>query len=601
MHPILQYTALCLALLFSAPLAAVDLNALVEDYFEKKLELTPITATFIGDPRYNDRVENPASPAYAAAQKSLARSCLAGVRQVDPRGLDAQSRLTLEVLRDECNLSLQSLNYPGLLLPIDQFQSIASVFAVFGSGKSAQPFRNVRDYEDFIKRSKSVVDWINQSIVSMREGMERGITQPRVAMVKVVAQLREVAVEKPEDSIFWGAVQNMPASIQEPDRGRLIQAYREELANGVLPAYRRFADFIEKDYVPKARTSVSWSALPNGAEWYQLMVRLQTTTNLRPAEIHELGLREVARIRSEMEAVKAQVGFQGDLQAFFKHLQADPQFYYSTPQELLAGFAELKTRVHGLLPKAFSIFPKADYEIRAVEPFRAAASAGAFYEPPSEDGSRPGVFYVNTFNLQAQPKYGMETLLLHEAEPGHHFQISIQMQLKRIPRFRRFNAYTAYQEGWALYCESIGRELGLFKDPYQWYGRLSDEMLRAMRLVVDTGLHSKDWTREQAIAYMRDNSSMAESDVEAEVDRYIVTPGQALGYKVGQLRITGMREKAEQQLGKRFDVKAFHSVILRDGPLPMDVLERKVDRWLSGVARKTSYSMSSRTGRDSSK
>jgi uncharacterized protein (DUF885 family) len=372
----------------------------------------------------------------------------------------------------------------------------------------------------------------------------------------------------------------MPESIQEPDRGRLMQAYRQELASNLLPAYRRFADFIEKDYLPRARVSVSWSALPNGAEWYQLLVRSQTTTNLRPDEIHALGLREVARIRSEMEAVKSQVGFQGDLYAFFKYMQVDPTFYYSKPDDLMAAYREVRARVRVQLPNLFANFPRTDYEIRMVEPFRAASSPRGFHEPPSEDATRPGIFYVNASNLQAQPKWGVETLLLHEAEPGHLFQIAIQRQLKNIPRFRRFGAYTAYQEGWALYCESIGKELGMFTDPYQRYGRLSGEMLQAMRLVVDTGLHSKDWTREQAIAYMLDNSSMAEGDAVSEVERYIVRPGQALGYKVGQLRISAMRAKAEQQLGPRFDVKAFHSVILRDGPLPLDVLERKVDRWL---------------------
>jgi uncharacterized protein (DUF885 family) len=563
------------------PAPAQQLSALVEDYFEKKLELTPTEATLIGDPRYNDRVENSASPAYSVAQKSLARSCLAGVEQISTRALDAQSRLTLEVLKDECNLTFQRFNFPGLLLPIDQFQSISSQFAMFASGKSAQPFRTVKDYEDFMKRCKSVVDWINQSIVSMREGMTHGITQPRVVMLKVAQQLREVAVEKPEDSIFWGAIQSMPESIPEPDRGRLVQAYRQEIASDVLPAYRRFADFIEKDYLPRARASVSWSALPNGAEWYQLLVRSQTTTSLRPDEIHQLGLREVARIRSELEAVKTQVGFQGDLYEFFKYMQVDPAFYYLKPDDLMAGFRDIRARVRAQLPNLFANFPKTDYEIRMVEPFRAATLPREFYEPASADATRPGIFYINTYNLKAQPKWGMETLLLHEAEPGHLFQLAIQMQLKNIPRFRRFNSYTAYQEGWALYCESIGKELGMFADPYQAYGRLSGEMLHAMRLVVDTGLHSKDWTREQAIAYMLDNSSMTESDAVSEVEHYIVRPGQALGSKVGQLRISAMRAKAEQQLGQRFDVKAFHGMILRDGPLPLDVLERKMDRWLA--------------------
>jgi uncharacterized protein (DUF885 family) len=294
----------------------------------------------------------------------------------------------------------------------------------------------------------------------------------------------------------------------------------------------------------------------------------------------------VARIRSEMEQVKTQVGFKGDLAAFFKFLQDDPRFYYTDAEALLQGYRDLKKEIDGRLPKLFADFPKADYEVRAVEAFRAASAAGGSYQQPSADGSRPGIFYVNTYNLKAQPKFGMETLSLHEAAPGHHFQIAIQQELTDLPRFRRFGGdYVAYVEGWALYAESIGKELGLFTDPYQYYGRLSDEMLRAMRLVVDTGLHTKGWAREQAIRYMLENSSMAPSDATAEVERYIAIPGQALGYKIGQIRIRELRNKAEKALGAQFDVREFHSQVLRDGALPMDVLEKKIDRWIERKKR----------------
>jgi len=330
-----------------------------------------------------------------------------------------------------------------------------------------------------------------------------------------------------------------------------------------------------------ARSTVAWTDLPNGTKWYAYQVRINTTTTLTPDYIHELGLKEVARIRGEMEQVKAQVGFKGDLPAFFKFLQDDPRFYYTKAEDLIAGYAAVKKDIDARLPKFFADFPKADYEVRPVEPFRAQSAAGAMYQSPSADGSRPGIFYVNTFNLKSQPKFGMQTLSLHEASPGHHFQISIQQELDGLPKFRRFGGnYVAYVEGWALYAESIGKEMGLFTDPYQYYGRLSDEMLRAMRLVVDTGLHTRGWSREKAIQYMLDNSSMAASDVEAEVERYIANPGQALGYKIGQIRIREMRDKSEAALGSRFDIKEFHSQILRDGALPMDVLEEKIDRWI---------------------
>jgi uncharacterized protein (DUF885 family) len=373
----------------------------------------------------------------------------------------------------------------------------------------------------------------------------------------------------------------MPATIGEPDRARLTAAFRSAIAEEILPAYARLADYIEKEYIPAARTSVGWSALPDGAAWYALQVRTTTTTDMTPEEIHSLGLSEVARIRGEMEQVMRTVGFKGDLHAFFKDLENDPKHFFSTGDEVVAGYTALKQRIDSMLPKLFDDFPKADYEVRAVEAFRAQGSAGAFYQRPSQDGTRPGIFYVNTHDLKAQPKYGMETLSLHEAAPGHHFQIAIQQELSDLPQFRRYAFNVAYVEGWALYAESLGKELGLFSDPYQWYGRLSDEMLRAMRLVVDTGLHTKGWTREQAIEYMLDNSSMSEFDVTSEVERYIVTPAQALGYKVGQLRISAIRRKAETALGDRFDVKAFHSQVLRDGALPLSVLEAKIDRWVA--------------------
>jgi uncharacterized protein (DUF885 family) len=341
--------------------------------------------------------------------------------------------------------------------------------------------------------------------------------------------------------------------------------------------------FVRDEYTPKARASTAWAALPDGKAWYAYRVQESTTLDLAAEEIHAIGLKEVARILGEMEAVRTQVGFKGDLKAFFEHLQDDPKYYYTKPDELLAGYRELQKKINALTPRLFDTQPKADYEVREVEAFRAESAAGASYQSPSLDGSRPGVFYVNTFNLKAQPIFGMETLSLHEASPGHHFQISIAQEDQNLPKFRRFGShYTAYVEGWALYAESIGKELGLFTDPYQWYGRLSDEQLRAMRLVVDTGLHAKGWTREQAIRYMLDNSSMAESDVVSEVERYIAWPGQALGYKIGQLEITKLRAEAEGALGAKFDIKAFHRVVLTSGQVPLPVLRELVQAWVAG-------------------
>ena len=561
--------------------AAATLAAIYDDYFEEQLKLNPSAATFLGDERYNDQLENPADEKYVLAVRALDKRYLDKIRGIDSTALIGSARISYDIFRRERVLGLESARFPARLLPINQMDSIAETFALLGSGASAQPFRNTRDYDNFLARARGFVSWANSAIESMREGVRRGVVQPRVVMVKVVPQLRAVAADDPEKTIFWRPIKALPQSISEADRERLTARYRDAIRDQIVPAYRRLADFIEQEYLPKTRTSVAWSALPDGAAWYRFRIRTATTTKLSADDIYRLGLGEVARIHNEMLAVKAQVGFSGDLHAFFKFLQNDPKFYFSSSDAVVQGFRDLKARIDVKLPKLFADFPKADYEVRVVEAFRAESAPGAFYQQPSADGKRPGIFYVNTFNLKAQPIFGMETLSLHEASPGHHFQISIQQELTALPRFRRYGGYNAYAEGWALYCESIGRELGMFTDPYQWYGRLSDEMLRAMRLVIDTGLHSKGWTREQAIAYMHDNSAMADSDIVAEVERYIAWPGQALGYKVGQLRISAMRARAEAALGARFDVKAFHSQLLRDGSVPLDVLEAKIDRWIA--------------------
>jgi len=558
------------------------LNALVEEYFERQLELSPMNATAIGDTRYDDRLDESTSPGFREKQLSIERAYLDRARRIDVARLTPESRITYDIFATEREQALAGQKFHEEYLPLNQMAGLPMDLVVYGSGSGPQSFKTAADYQRFLDRMRQFPRWVDGAIAQMRTGMSFGITLPRPAVAKVVPQLRDIATSTPEASIFWGPIASMSADIPAAERQRLSQAYAAALSREVLPAYTRLADFMERDYLPAARTTVGWSDLPDGAAWYRWRIRSATTMDMPPEQIHELGLREVARIRAEMLSVKEQVGFKGDLDAFFKHLEDDPQFYFTSEQELLDAYRDVKRRIDALLPKLFADFPKADYEIRPVEPFRAASAAGASYQSPSADGTRPGIFYINTHNLRAQPRFGIETLSLHEAAPGHHFQIAIQQELTDLPRFRRFNNYVAYAEGWALYAESLGKELGVFTDPYQWYGRLSDEMLRAMRLVVDTGLHSKGWTREQSIRYMLDNSSMAESDVTAEVERYIVWPGQALGYKLGQIHISALRARAEAALGPAFDVRQFHSQVLRDGAIPMDVLTAKIDRWIAG-------------------
>ena len=566
----------------SAADAGKQLHALFERHFEDMLRLNPVMATYIGDHRYDDQLPNSIGPAYRTEAKALNARYLAEVKAIDPARLSPADRISYDIFVRERQRERAAERFPDYLLPINQAGSMITSMPSLGSGKNAQPFNTVEDYERWLKRLDGMVAWMDQAIANMREGMVKGVVQPRPVMEKVLPQLEAMIVAQPEESLFFAPVRAFPEAIGAADRERLTAAYTAAIRDKVTPAYVRLRDFVRDEYLPRTRDTVAWSALPDGQAWYAFYAQEHTTTTMTAEEIHQLGLSEVKRILGEMDQVRQTVGFEGELHAFFTFLETDPQFYFTDGADLLQGYRELKLRIDAALPKLFSVFPKADYEVREVEAFRARSAAGASYQQPSADGSRPGIFYVNTFNLKAQPKFGMETLSLHEASPGHHFQTTIQQELEGLPRFRRFGGdYTAYTEGWALYAEYLGKELGMFTDPYQWFGRLNDEQLRAMRLVVDTGLHAKGWTREQAIQFMLDNSTLAESDVVSEVERYIAWPGQALGYKVGDLRIQALRKKAEAALGPKFDVRDFHREVLSDGAVPMDVLEAKIDRWIA--------------------
>ena len=540
----------------------------------------PILATSIGDPRYNDRFEVTISPEWRARAEKLDRDYLARIQTIDPGKLQGQDLLSYEIFKTARERDIEGYRFPSYLLPLNQFYSAPNFFAQLGSGQGIQPFKTVKDYEDFLKRADGFVAWTDQAIINMREGVAKGYTQPRILMERVLPQLQAQIVDKPEDSLFWGPVRNMPTDFSQADRERLTAAYSAMISTKILPSYRRLHDFVRDEYLPKCRTSVGLDALPDGKAWYAYNIKDITTTQLSPDEIHEIGLAEVARIHGEMRRVMEQVGFEGDLKAFLDYLQVDPKFFWNTREELIQGYVDIKNEVDPRLPRLFEILPKADYEIRAVEPFREKSAAGGQYMAASEDGSRPGVFYANAYDLKARPKWAMEALSLHEGNPGHHFQITIQREQKNLPKFRRFGGYTAYSEGWGLYAESLGKELGMYEDPYQYVGMLEAELWRAIRLVVDTGLHSKGWTREDVLDYMDMNSSAAEARRVSEAERYIAIPGQATAYKIGQLRIRALRNFAQQELGDKFDVRKFHTAVLADGALPLDVLELKINRWI---------------------
>ena len=557
------------------------MQALFDAYWQESLALHPLQATSVGDARYNDRLPNTLSAEYRAQEHAFDTKWLARVRAIDSTQLGPADRLSAEILRRNLERSLEGERFPDWLMPVNQFYNLGSTIVQLGSGTGSQPFKTVQDYDNWAKRAAQVPVLLDQAIANMREGVTRGVVQPTVLMTKAIAQLDAVIVAIPEQSLFWKPVTAMPASFSEDDKARIAAQYRAMITTQLQPAYERLRDYLRDDYLPHTRASVGLDALPDGAAWYAFKVKSITTTDLTPEAIHELGLREVARIQGEMNAVMKAVGFEGDLKAFFAYTNRDPRFTFDSEDALLKAYNAFYARVQLGVPKLFSVAPKAAFEIRPVEAFRAQAQAAGSYQRPSEDGSRPGIFYVNTYDLPSRKTWSEESLFLHEAIPGHHFQIGIQQELKDVPAFRRFGGVTAYSEGWGLYAESLGRQLGVYTDPYQYYGRLQAELWRAVRLVVDTGLHSAGWTREQVIDYMLNTAGTTETNAIAEAERYMAIPGQALAYKIGELTILAQRAKAEKALGERFDIREFHTEVLRDGAVPMDVLEAKIDRWIA--------------------
>jgi uncharacterized protein (DUF885 family) len=560
------------------------LNAVFAEYDEEFLELNPISATFRGDHRYDDRFVNSLTDEYATQMRSLQERYLDRLGEFDPEDLGPQDRLSYDIFKLQRENTLEGFTegYFDLrnLMPVDQFFGFHNFLALLGAGGNAQPFKTVEDYDNWLKRSAGYTEWTDSAIAKMRQGIEAGVVQPRLIMEKVIPQLEAHLLDDVEESVFWRPITNMPEDIPAADRERLTAAYREHIANVLVPAYRKMRDFVRDEYMPHTRETVGLSHIPGGAELYGYNVRTITTTDLTPEQIHEIGKREAEMLFAEMERVRDEVGFDGDMQAFFEYLRTDPELFFDNEQELLAGYEKLRGEINGALDRIFDIMPEADYVIKPVESYRAPQMAAAQYFRAAPDGSRPGIFYVNTYKLDARPKYGMVALSLHEASPGHHFQISIAQEIEELPAFRRFGGFTAYVEGWALYAESLGSELGLYTDPYQYFGALYFDIWRANRLVVDTGMHALAWTRQQAIDWMMSNSPMAEQDVVAEVDRYIVIPGQALAYKIGQLKIRELRTRAETELGDDFDVREFHNVVLTAGAVPLSALESRVDRWI---------------------
>jgi uncharacterized protein (DUF885 family) len=544
------------------------LGELVRAYDREITPYYPFTASEAGLRQYDRVLANDIGREYRHGMQELCTRYRAALKAIDAAALDGQALLTYETLAHRLDACLAGFQFDWHLLPVDHVgQRWPSRFPVVGAGRGSHPFKTPRNYEDFLARIDGFVTWMDQAIANMRQGLERGITQPRQAMLKLMPQLDAQIVEDPGASLFYAPVRSFPASFDDETRRTLTAKYVAAIRERIVPAYRRLRAFLQEEYLPRCRTSYGWSDLPRGREWYRQAVRWATTTDMTPDEIFEIGLAEVKRIRAEMDALRAEIAAAGEPEL--------PR--YRALDDLLAGYARLRADVDAAMPRLFGRFPRAGFEIRPIEPFRERTLPSS-YEPAAPDGSRPGVFYLNAGDVRrggSAPVY--RNLYLHEAVPGHHFQVALQRENPALPGFRRFGWYTAFGEGWALYAERLGLELGAYPSRRDRLGMLRGELFRARRLVVDVGLHDRGWTREQALAYLGGRTP----NNELEVDRYLVWPGQALGYKIGQLRILALRRKAEAALGAAFDVRAFHDALLRDGALPLSVLEAKIDRWIA--------------------
>ena len=522
---------------------ASQLNALYEQYWEESLKLNPLRATFQGDPRYNDQLPNFLSAEFRDQSLRFTKSWLQKIESVGADGLEGQDLLSYQIFVRDARNEIEGSRFPDWKQPINQFYNIASTVVQLGSGTGAQPFKTVQDYDNWQRRASRFPILFEQAIANMREGIDAGVAQPRALMEKVIPQLDALIKPKAEDTLFWGPIKSLPESFSAADKQRITSEYRQLIEGELLPAYRELRQFIVDGYLPHTRDTAGMAALPDGEAWYAYKARESTTTDLSPARIHQIGLDEVARIHGLMRGVMKELGYQGTLQEFFKFMQQDPRFIFKTEEELLTFYRALESKVNARVHEQFSLTPKAGFEMRAVEPFRAKSASGGSYIRPSEDGTRDGVFYVNTYDLPTRKIWDAEDLFLHEAIPGHHFQLALQQELTGLPKFRRFGGETAFIEGWGLYAESLGKDVGLYEDPYSYFGYLQNELWRAIRLVVDTGLHSKNWTREQTIQYMLDNSAESETHSTAEGERYMAIPGQALAYKMGELKIQQVRAR----------------------------------------------------------
>ena len=552
---------------------------------EGYLKRNPLQALYRGDYRYADQLGDLFGDAHYQAEKAAAEHELAELGTI-PRGeLSAEDQLAYDVFEFQAKDTLRGLQ-PDLLplrevLPMNHFYGLHTEFPTVSSGQGGAAFATVKDYENGLKRNRDFARNIDEAIAQFRKGEAAGVVDTKLTTHNMIEQLDNQLKLKPEDSPYWGPIKAFPKEISAADRARLTEAYRASLATDIYPALQRLRSFLASDYLGHARAGVGLMYMKGGDRLYDYLVQQNTTLPMKPDEIHKLGLREVARITKDFEKVRREMGFKGTLQQFFDYMRTSPKFQPKTREQLNQDYYRVRTAVDAKVPQYFSLVPKTPLLIRPYPPYREKFEAGGSYDSGTPDGSRPGTFYFNAYDLPARFTWEETTLFLHEGEPGHHFQISLAQENKALPSFMRFGGNNAYVEGWALYAETLGYDMGFYKDPVQRFGTLNDEMLRAMRLVVDTGIHSKGWTRDQSIAYFLSHSGESKTDATAEVERYIAIPGQALSYKLGSLTIQRLRDKAKAALGPKFDIREFHAQVLGTGALPLSILEEKIDRWIA--------------------
>ena len=559
----------------------VELNTILENYYQDGLKLNPINATNEGDSRYNDKFPELITDNYKKKQAEYYNKYLNKVSKFEINDLSDVDKMSKSILEWECKINLESLNYNTQYTPIDQMWSIHLIVGQLASAEGAQPFRTVSDYSNWLVRLEGYIKWLANAETNMRKGVKNGYVLPKSLISKVIPQIKAITNSDLKNNLFYSPINKFPSDFDVQTRAMLKKTYTYIIQEKLIPAHDKLYQFLEKEYLKQGRLSSGIDDVPNGKELYKHLIKLFTTTDMTADEIHNLGLSEVSRISKEMIEVKNEVGFKGSLKEFFNYVREnDTLMPFKTAEDVLKNFNSIHDRMKPQIEKMFDLKPKTKFEVRRTEKFR-EKSASAEYSPGSLDGSRPGIFYTPIPDAKKYNTYSDESLFLHEAIPGHHYQISLTQENDLLPMFRKTLWYSGYGEGWALYCESLGKELGLYDDPYQYFGMLGAEMHRAIRLVVDTGIHSKGWTREEAIQYSLDNEAESEAGIISEIERYMAMPGQALSYKIGQLKIKELRSLAQQKLGNNFNISEFHNKILESGCVPLALLENKINNWIN--------------------